>query len=194
LYQEINRSDAFSYDNAEPLGMFVNNKIFFIPNAPKALLAYMNSTVASFFLHTMSGVPPGGFLALQLNIINPLPIPNWTERQQILLGTLADYLLWVHGPGSDALGAGTLLPSYLERWVNALVYELFFPEQLHVAGLYFFRLAEEAKLRPISEMKGGESDQLRNLFETAYRSDHPVRRALFVLDSLNEVRIIEGKA
>jgi hypothetical protein len=74
------------------------------------------------------------------------------------------------------------------------VYELFFPEQLHVAGLYFFRLAEEAKLRPISEMKGGESDQLRNLFETAYRSDHPVRRALFVLDSLNEVRIIEGKA
>ena len=33
VYQEINRTDAFAYDNGKP-GMFVNNKVFFDPQRP----------------------------------------------------------------------------------------------------------------------------------------------------------------
>jgi type I restriction-modification system DNA methylase subunit len=200
VYQEINRTDAFAYDIGEPTGMFVNNKVFFIPNAPKALLALMNSSVASFFIHTLSGVPVGGFLALQLNIINPLPIPNWTADERRVLDTLADYVLWLHRSGvasgelPDSAG-GTLLAGYFEQWVNALVYELFFPEPLHAAELHFFQLAEAAKLEPLARMKPGtELARLRTKFEQLYKSDHPLRQSLFALDSIEEVRIIEGKA
>jgi hypothetical protein len=200
VYQEINRTDAFAYDVAEPAGVFVNNKVFFIPNAPKALLALMNSTIASFFLHTLSGVPPGGFLALQLNIINPLPIPNWTDAEQEILATLADYVLWLnrHGAATGELGdeAGkALLAGYFVQWANALVYELFFPEALHRAGLHFFRLTQEAMLRPLCEIeRGKELAELRTKFEACFAPNHPLRQNLFALDSIEEIRIIEGKA
>jgi type I restriction-modification system DNA methylase subunit len=199
LYQEINRTDAFAYDIGEPSGIFVNAKVFFIPNAPKALLALMNSSVASFFIHTLSGVPVGGFLALQLNLINPLPIPNWTADERRILDTLADYILWLHRSGvangelPDSAG-GALLTGYFEQWVNALVYELFFPEPLHAAGLHFFRIAQDSGLPPLSDIAGRELSELRDLFEELYHSDHALRQSLFALDSIEEIRIIEGKA
>jgi type I restriction-modification system DNA methylase subunit len=196
VYQEINRTDAFAYDIGFPTGMFVNNKVFFIPNAPKALLALMNSMVASFFIHTLSGVPPGGFLALQMNIINPLPIPNWSDKEEKILETLTDYLLWLHrsdvaSENKDSGTDETLLAGYFEQWTNALIYELFFPEELHRADLNFFRLAQEAELCPASQM--ANLSQLRSLFESLYRLEHPLRQSLYRLDSLDTVRIIEGR-
>ena len=194
VYQEINRTDAFAYDIGEPSGMFVNNKVFFIPNAPKALLALMNSAVASFFIHTLSGVPPGGFLALQLNIINPLPIPDWNAEERCILDTLADYILWLNRIGKlPDIEDGTLLAGYFEQWINALVYELFFPEPLHAAGLHFFRLADQAQLPALPAIKGKELPELQKLFEKLYRPDHALRQGLFALDSIEEIRIIEGK-
>jgi hypothetical protein len=213
VYQEINRTDAFAYDVGEPSGMFVNNKVFFIPDAPKELLALINSSTASFFIHTLSGVPPGGFLALQLNIINPLPIPNWSDDERRVLRILADYILWLHrevlahfkeqnstlfqplAAVSADTRSGTLLAGYFEQLVNALVYELFFPEPLHNAGLYFFRIAGETNLLPLDKMKKGEElSELRAKFEELYATDHQLRRGLFALDSIEEIRIIEGKA
>jgi type I restriction-modification system DNA methylase subunit len=200
VYQEINRTDAFAYDIGEPSGMFVNNKVFFIPNAPKALLALMNSSIASFFIHTLSGVPRGGFLALQLNIINPLPIPDWSSPERRVLDTLADYILYLRRSDTAlaefSLGSnGILLAGYFEQWVNALIYELFFPESLHAAGLYFFRLAEAAQLEPLIRAKSATTvAKLHTKFEQLYKPDHPLRKSLFALDSIKEVRIIEGKA
>ena len=200
VYQEINRSDAFAYDEADPKGMYVNNKLFFIPNAPKALLALMNSTCGVFFIHIYSGVPRGGFLALQLNIIKALPIPKWGKAELETLNRLVEYILWLHRNGlarddqQDHAG-GRLMAGYFEQWVNALVYELFFPAPLHAAGLHFFRLAEAAELKSLSNIKSGtELTQLRAKFEQVYKSDHPLRQSLFALDSIEEVRIIEGKA
>jgi hypothetical protein len=42
--------------------------------------------------------------------------------------------------------------------------------------------------------KGEELAELRAKFEKLYASDHPLRQSLFALDSVSEVRIIEGKA
>jgi len=199
VYQEINRTDAFAYDEGKPTGMFVNNKVFFIPDAPKALLAFMNSSVASFFIHTLSGVPRGGFLALQINLINPLPIPNWTDKELRVLDVLGDYVVWlrrncVTNGEVPVSTSGALLAGYFEQWVNALVYELFFPKSLHAAGLRFFQLAEAANLVPLTQMKPGtELACLRNKFDELYIPDHTLRQSLFALDSIEEVRIIEGK-
>jgi adenine-specific DNA-methyltransferase len=158
----------------------------------------MNSSAASFFIHTLSGVPHGGFLALQLNIIYPLPIPNWSKVEMRVLDTLADYVLWLQRSGAvsgelpDSAGA-TLLAGYFEQWINALVYELFFPEPLHAAVLHFFRIAEQAKLPVLSEIRGRELATLRAKFEELYAPNHPLRQGLFALYSIEEIRIIEGK-
>ena len=61
-----------------------------------------------------------------------------------------------------------LQTDYFERWVNALVYELFFPESLHSAGLDFFRIAETAKLRSLSSIKKRQDlTELTAIFQLA---------------------------
>jgi hypothetical protein len=78
--------------------------------------------------------------------------------------------------------------------VNALVYELFLPDKLHDAGLHFFEISSKLHLRPLAEMESDRWVDLRALFEEVYGTGHPLRQDLFSLDSIEEIRIIEGKA
>jgi hypothetical protein len=121
------------------------------------------------------------------------------ERQDALLSRLVSFLLCIHnnlGSEDRAMQPQTLLMAeYVERWVNALVYELFFPERLHSSDLYFFEITQRAQLNSLSGIEEGHQlRHLHSLFEELYTSSHPLRQALFSLDSVEEVRIIEGKA
>lgn len=58
IYQEINRTDVFAYDEQ---GYLANNKVFILPGATKATLALLNSRFGIWFIHAFSGVPLGGF-------------------------------------------------------------------------------------------------------------------------------------
>jgi hypothetical protein len=49
-------------------------------------------------------------------------------------------------------------------------------------------------LSTLSEIKGKELVELRAKFEELYAPNHPLRQGLFVLDAIEEIRIIEGKA
>lgn len=72
VYQEINRTSVFAYDQA---GYLANNKVFIVPGAGWDVLALLNSKLGVWFIHTFSGVPLGGFLALQTPIMAAFPIP-----------------------------------------------------------------------------------------------------------------------
>ncbi len=90
--------------------------------------------------------------------------------------------------------APTDIAAYLEQWVNALVYELYFPEEVNGAGLHLFDLVAKAKLPDIDSIPEDDRlPRLRRLFETLYDGTHPLRIALAKLQTLDTVRIIEGK-
>ena len=85
--------------------------------------------------------------------------------------------------------------AYWQRVLNALVYELYFPEEVHGAGLHLFEVVAQAKL-PHIDMIDSESKRfvmLREKFEDVYDGFHPLRIALDKLQTLDTVRIIEGK-
>lgn len=87
--------------------------------------------------------------------------------------------------------------AYWERVLNGLVYELYFPEEVHQAGLQLFVLVEQAGVPDMNLDTIPEPDRLRRLrqlFETLYDGTHPLRIALDKLQTLDTVRIIEGKA
>jgi hypothetical protein len=88
-----------------------------------------------------------------------------------------------------------LIAAYFEQWVNALVYELYFPAELHAAGLHFFDLTTKHILPPLSEWdeKSERLLKIREHFERVYDLKHPLRASLFSLGSLELFRIIEGK-
>lgn len=194
IYQDIARYFGMAWDDT---GAYLANSCYFIPTEEKWLLGVLLSSTMLFHVQKTIGSDEGGFIRLFAMHVKRFPIPHAEKAQKVTIERLVEYLLWlrrVAGAGETVEDGGTLLAGYFEQWVNALVYELFFPEQLHHANLHFFRIAEEAQLRSLSEMKkGGEISELRVKFEQLYASNHPLRKGIFALDSIEEVRIIEGK-
>ena len=81
-----------------------------------------------------------------------------------------------------------------EQVLNGLVYELFFPEELHAQKLTLFDYVTREKLPALADIpKTQRLARLREVFERLYASDHPVRGCLFSLKSLEPIRIIEGE-
>jgi hypothetical protein len=162
-------------------------------------IGLLNSSVLHFFYREISQEGGRVLPEVKPQRIRSLPIPKAEVAQKAIIERLAAYLLWLHREvlHNEELAdnaSATLLAGYFEQWVNALVYELFFPEPLHAAGLHFFRLAEEAKLPALSAIKDRELATLRAKFEELYATNHPLRQGLFALDSIEEIHIIQGKA
>ena len=100
--------------------------------------------------------------------------------------------------GNEAIGkvaqnAPTgLMIAYLEQWINGLVYELFFPDELRSRNFKLF--AETTRLKPPELAKLKDADKLTallELHERAYARDAALRGMLFDLKSLDVVRVIE---
>jgi hypothetical protein len=65
---------------------------------------------------------------------------------------------------------------------------------LHEAGRAFFEPLAAEKLPALADIKGDKLTHLRRIFERLFDREHPVRQNIFFLDTLESVRIIEGKA
>jgi hypothetical protein len=125
LYQEINRTDCFAFDDT---GYFANNKLFMLPDAPRHWLGLFNSHVGRWYLHNFTGVPLGGFLALQWPVMKTFPIPAATPAQQKAVERLVDRIL-----AAKQRDAGANV-SALEREIDEAVYVLYAltPEEIQL--------------------------------------------------------------
>jgi len=82
--------------------------------------------------------------------------------------------------------------SYFEQWLNGLIYELFFPDELHARKLRLFE--ETEKMNPPHLANVSESqklNRLKELFGKAYASNGTLRAMLYDLSLLEPVRMIE---
>jgi hypothetical protein len=164
------------------------------------VLGVLNSTVVDFVLKKISTPFRGGYFAYSKQFIEPMPIPPSNESQRNAVETVVAYVGWLHARAAarenhqEATGA-PLIAAFFEQWVNALVYELFFPQELHAAGLHFFDLIQAAHLPSLETLAEAERlPCLQAIFKTTYAPDHKLRQALYQLGSLDLVRTIEGKA
>jgi len=71
LYQEIARTQAFSYDDRK---LFCNNKCFIVPMAGKFLLSLLNSSLVWYYLQATVSKLRGETFALQSIYLEKLPI------------------------------------------------------------------------------------------------------------------------
>jgi adenine-specific DNA-methyltransferase len=197
VYQEINRTDAFALDTQ---GRYINNKLFMLPDQGPFLLSLFNSRLGRWFIHTYSGVPFGGFLALQWPIMAEFPVPTVTQGRRTALEQIANYVLYLHEQPSVKLPDSKwprdpLAAQYFERWIDALVYQLFFSQELMTAALDFFRLHKEATLPELESIPGPKRmPELRAIYEKLSHPDHALRGALLTLDSLPFVKMMEGRS
>ncbi|MDI1247848.1 MAG: Eco57I restriction-modification methylase domain-containing protein [Lacunisphaera sp.] len=165
---------------------------------PKWLLSLLNSRVVDFFHHQIATQMRGGWYSYESRFISNLPIAEASESEVPRMVAVVETLRFVSRYLADhpetASARDPLMVAYCEQILNGLVYELYFREELHAAGLRLFDLVTQANLPDITKVP--EKDRLSTLrkkFEELYDIEHPLRKALFSLGDLEVVRIIEGK-
>ena len=82
---------------------------------------------------------------------------------------------------------------YFEKLLNGLVYELFFPDDLHSHRINLFKHVEEARLPVLADIPEKQRfSRLEEIYERISNDRHPIRGCLESLRSFEVVRIIEG--
>jgi hypothetical protein len=160
------------------------------------ILGLVDSHVLDFYWRQISTPLRGGFYRYFTQFIEQLPIPAASDMQQTMICLVVDYLLWLNRqPPVPGDTRDPLMLGYFEQLLNGLIYELFFPDELHAQKLFFCRYAAEARLPVLAEFPEVQRlAVLRETFERIYNLNHPIRGCLFSLGSLETVRIIEGEA
>ena len=123
-----------------------------------------------------------------------LPVPDATPEQKLLVGKFVDYILYIKNTKNGDASHISLMISYFEKIIDALIYELFLTEEIHAAEKYFFKPLDEEALPSINEMKRDKLAEIRLIFDGLFDRGHVIRQNIFFLDTLESVRIIEGKA
>jgi len=170
------------------------------------ITALLNSPVVDWFFKKVSTTFHGGYFAANKQFLVQLPIrlldlesPADCSRHDAIV-LLVTWLLWLRRQPSVAESTrehprDPLIAAYLEQWLNALVFELYFPAELHAAGLHFFDLTAQHTLPPLPEWneKTERLPKTRECYEKLSAGGHALRIALDKLQTLDLVRIIEGK-
>ena len=137
----------------------------------------------------------GGYLRAFTDYITRIPVCEIEEHAKSCLKLVMDIIQWLSLTGGlEPIPHDVLMLGYFEQLLNGLVYELYFGDELHEAGIGIFDLVANAKLPAMESIPEAQRlKRLREIFETIYHLDHPIRGALFSLQSFETVRIIEGK-
>ena len=111
---------------------------------------------------------------------------------------LVDYLLWLNwhfrNKPNERASRDALMLSYWEQLLNGVVYELYFPEELHARGLRLFDLVQQASLPVVGAIPEPQRlSRLRKEFERVYDLQHPLRSALHDIQTVEEVRIMKAR-
>lgn len=162
-------------------GYYCNNKAtIFIPESVTFACAVANSQVSAWYAAQTFATKQGGFFDFEPRYSTQLVIPRASSEQQQMIERVAETVIG-HQPGNG-------IASFFERLLNGLVYELFFPEELHALDLRFFDLLANAGL-----LETGKRSDWKAFHERVSDVNHPIYAALFALNGLEVVRIIEGR-
>lgn len=160
-----------------------NNKAtIFVTPAVSYTLAVMNSTVSDWFARQTFSSKQGGFLDYEPRYSGTIPIPSPRDDQKASVEIVTKAIL-----------AGAQRPR-LESLLNAFVYELFFPQELAARGLSPFAAAREAGLDKLAGLEGEALARAADAW-SAQIADPSTKlyATLFDLQSIDEIRIIEGR-
>jgi hypothetical protein len=161
---------------------YSNNKsTIFLPEKIYFVLGVLNSSVNAWLATQVCSTKQGGFFDFEPRYSGQLIIPSASVKQINLLEAAVYAVLMTR----DAR---------FEQLINGLVFELFFPDDLHRANIHLFDACEKAGIGKLSGLKEQALTTAANeLAERIFATSHPIYAMLFDLQALEVVRIIEGK-
>lgn len=171
-------------------GFYSNDKTsILIPPSVPFVLSFLNSQISWWITQQEFASKQGGFYEFKPMYVSKLPIPVATPEKQQTWESLSNALIHLHRPESAAVPERGLMLAYFEQWLNGLVYELFFPGELHARKLHLFEATAKIPLPA-----AGAPDFIAKLqagFAAAHGLKSPLRAMLADLQTIEEIRIIE---
>lgn len=145
------------------------------------VLAVLNSSVSWWITQQTFSGKQGGFYEFKPMYVSQIPIPSASAQEKTILDTLVNGVLATADARSEQL-------------INGLVFELFFPDDLHRANIRLFDALEKTGIGKLALLKDeafaiAASELLNGIFATS----HPIYGMLFDLQGLDVVRIVEGR-
>jgi len=192
----LQNSPNFTFDNAQWL---TNTKGYVLVRKVdssfeyKFLLGVLNSSILWYFIKQTSSSFSGNFYEFTTNSLGRFSVPSCSKENQACISKLADYVIYAKGHIDENESHDALMTGYFEQVINALVYELYLTDEIHKAEKYFFDPLEKEKLPAIEEIEGDKLVEIRRIFERLFDRNHIIRQNIFFLDTIESVRIIEGK-
>lgn len=177
---KVSIEPTFSLDNK---AHYLGNTAYFIPAGDDRLylLALLNSSVSAYYARGHFVGKQNGYYEVQPDVLEAFPIPSATVQQKTVLGVAANGVLATNDP-------------QYEQLINGLVFELFFPDELHAANIRLFDACEKADVGKLANLKDKALvTAATELAGRIFANDHPIYAMLFDLQALEVVRIIEGK-
>jgi adenine-specific DNA-methyltransferase len=156
----------------------------------KYLLGLLNSKLLDYYLQNHSSKFQNDYFSYSKRFTENIPINIADEKTMSIVENFVDYIALCRKIESD--GDLQNIGSYFEQIVNAIVYELYLPNQIRLAGCEIIKSIP--LLNPIAKFSsiGEKTEYLKSLFGVLYEKHHPVRTILYKLDGINEVAMAEG--
>ncbi|MDR3449259.1 MAG: TaqI-like C-terminal specificity domain-containing protein, partial [Alphaproteobacteria bacterium] len=179
IYPDIYEHQSYAWDST---GAYCANTAYFIPTDQRWMCGVLNSPVIEWYYRQVSSAIRGGYLRAFSEVMQHVPIARTSPNNMALIDCLTGALCKAQNPA-------------LEQLLNALVYELYFEGDLHARGLHLFAAAETAGLAALAGLEGDALTKAAATFTREHLAPgQPLRVMLSDLQTLDVVRIIEGKA
>jgi hypothetical protein len=188
VWIEISDRANYAYDDK---GMYLTNSAYFLSGENlKYLLAVLNSKVADYYFFQKTAQIAGGRKRYTKQYVEQIPIPKISEidyhYKQRPIEILVDLILYLkEQPNELETKQDKSMIKYFEQIINVAVYELYFEEIL---------LKEKRNILIYLQTLSNDNlsiPYIRNIYEIFYEKSHPVKNAVFFIDTISEIKEIE---
>lgn len=167
-------------------GLFINAPSPLIGGGDHYLLAVLNSAVADYYIRSLGVTRSGGYFEYKPMFVEKLPVPQIDNEAKNPFEILVDYVLLTTAREKKIQSA------FFEQFIDGLVYELYFPEELKSAGKEL--QPNIGDLAPLADDMPEEQKLaiIQREFNRISDPSHPVRQQLDSLDEVEVVRTIRN--
>lgn len=132
----------------------------------------------------------GGAFTLKKATIEELPLIDLKSEKQKPFEALVNYILFLKKQ-TFTTSSDKLMPEYFEQIVDAMVFELYFEEEVKAKGVDVLK-----HLQNLPDIESIENDTekletIRKVFKELNNENHPVRYALLMQKSVPEIKTIK---
>ncbi len=183
VWQRITQEPTFCIS---PNNQLVLDSMAFLSSFHKRtgryILSILNSKLVAYWVDKNVHQYGNTGYRLSNQYVEEIPIPKLSAEQQKPFESLVDYIL---------LTAATNNPSpaarYFEKIIDALVYQLYFPQELKAAGKIV--LPHLGNLPALSDTMS-EAAKLAIIKDEYQRLSHPDHPVPHILDTLHEIEVV----